>query len=42
MIVLAIETGLRRGELLGLTWHRIDLEKRFALIRTARTARPAM
>ncbi|WP_306424539.1 site-specific integrase [Methylobacterium oxalidis] len=30
LIVLAIETGMRRGELLSLLWEHIDLEKRVA------------
>jgi integrase len=27
-IELAIETGLRRGDLLGLLWHHVDLQCR--------------
>lgn len=30
LIVLAIETGMRRGELLSLRWQHIDLDKRVA------------
>ncbi|WP_194075174.1 integrase [Methylobacterium durans] len=30
LIILAIETGMRRGELLSLRWEHIDLEKRVA------------
>ncbi|GJE61681.1 Tyrosine recombinase XerC [Methylobacterium trifolii] len=30
LIELAIETGMRRGELLGLRWEHIDLDKRVA------------
>jgi integrase len=30
LIILAIETGMRRGELLGLEWRHIDLEARVA------------
>jgi integrase len=30
LIVLAIETGMRRGELLALEWRHIDLERRVA------------
>jgi integrase len=30
LIELAVETGMRRGELLGLRWEHIDLEKRVA------------
>lgn len=30
LIVLAVETGMRRGELLGLRWEHIDLERRVA------------
>ena len=36
-ILLAIETGLRRGELLNLTWRHIDLEKRIAFIPHTKT-----
>ena len=30
LIVLAVETGMRRGELLGLRWKDVDLERRIA------------
>jgi integrase len=30
LIVLALETGMRRGELVGLTWQHVDLEARIA------------
>lgn len=36
-IFLAIETALRRGELLGLTWDHIDLERRTAHIPDTKT-----
>ena len=36
-ILLAIETGLRRGELLGLTWDAVDLENRTAYIPHTKT-----
>lgn len=32
IIVFAIETGMRRSEILGLTWDNIDLEKRTAFL----------
>jgi len=32
LIVLAIQTGMRRGELLGLQWRHIDLQRRVAHI----------
>ena len=35
-IVLAIETAMRRGELLGLTWNDVDLDKRIAFLRTTK------
>jgi len=28
LIILAVETGMRRGEMLGLQWNQIDLDKR--------------
>ena len=33
MIVLALATGLRQGELLGLQWGDIDLERKFMVVR---------
>ncbi|MCC2977814.1 site-specific integrase [Sphingomonas sp. PL-96] len=36
-VMLAIETGLRRGELLNLTWAEIDLERRVAHIPRTKT-----
>ena len=32
MIVLAIETGMRKSELLGLTWQNVDLQRRTAFL----------
>lgn len=32
LVILAIETGMRRSELLGLTWDRIDLNNRTAYL----------
>ena len=32
IIVFAIETGMRRSEILGLTWDNIDLERRIAFL----------
>jgi integrase len=31
-VALAIETGMRRSELLGLQWSNVDLERRVALL----------
>ena len=31
-VALAIETGMRRGELLGLLWDNVDLERRTAFL----------
>lgn len=31
-VALAIETGMRRGELLGLRWSNVDLERRIAFL----------
>ncbi len=33
MIILALATGLRQGELLGLQWADINVEKRFLMVR---------
>jgi integrase len=30
LVILAIETGMRRGELVGLEWEHVDLERRVA------------
>ena len=32
VIVFAIETGMRRGEILGLRWEHVDLDKRIAYL----------
>ena len=32
VIVFAIETGMRRGEILGLRWEHVDLDRRIALL----------
>ena len=36
VIVIAIETGMRRGELLALTWADIDLAARVVLVRQSK------
>ena len=33
MVLLALVTGLRRGELFGLRWGRVDLERRVVHVR---------
>lgn len=39
MIAMALHTGLRKGELFGLTWHQIDLEaRRLDVVRSGRKA----
>ena len=40
LIVLAIETAMRRGELLALTWRDIDLERRVAQLHTSKNGKP--
>ncbi len=40
MIELAVETGLRRGELLGLEWHQVDLGGRSVLILDSKNGHP--
>jgi integrase len=37
LIIAAIETGMRLGELLGLTWHDVHLERREILLPAERT-----
>jgi integrase len=39
---LALETALRRGELLALRWRHIDLERRVALIPDTKAGQPRM
>lgn len=39
-ILFAIETALRRGELLNLTWRAIDLERRIAHVPKTKTGHP--
>ncbi|WP_423065210.1 site-specific integrase [Devosia sp. CN2-171] len=41
-IRLALQTGMRRGELLGLDWGDVDLDKKQLLIRTSKNGRPRM
>ena len=36
LVVMAITTGARRGELLALTWRDLDLERRQAYVRTSK------
>jgi integrase len=36
LIVFAIETGMRRSELLALTWADVDLDSRVALVRNSK------
>lgn len=40
IVMLAIETGLRRREVLELTWGNVDLERRIAYIPTTKTGVP--
>jgi integrase len=40
IIMLAIQTGLRRSELLDLTWRCVDLERRLAHIPRTKTGKP--
>ena len=39
-IILAIETGMRRGELVSLAWAHVDLKKRTAKLPTTKNGRP--
>jgi integrase len=37
LIILAVNTGMRRGEILGLTWSQIDLEQRTIHVQNSKT-----
>jgi len=40
LVVIALETGLRQGELLRLEWSAVDLERRRLTVRKSKTKRP--
>ncbi|HUT50906.1 MAG TPA: site-specific integrase [Alphaproteobacteria bacterium] len=40
IILLAIETGMRRSELLNIEWHHVDLDRRTLHIPTSKNGRP--
>lgn len=40
LVVLAIETAMRRGELLALKWPDVDLERRIARLHTSKNGKP--
>ena len=40
LVLLAITTGARRGELLGLEWNDIDFDRRLAHIKTTKNGEP--
>jgi integrase len=40
MVLMAITTGARRGELLALIWRDLDLERRQAYVRTSKNGEP--
>jgi len=37
IIVIAVETGMRRSEILSLTWEQVDLERRFIRLEVGKT-----
>ena len=41
MMILALNTGLRLGELIGLTWERVDLSRGVIRLARADEERPA-
>jgi integrase len=40
LVVMAITTGARRGELLGLHWRDVDLQRAHACVRTSKNGEP--
>lgn len=42
LVVMAIETGMRLSELLGLTWNDVDLTKRLAYLADTKNSSPRM
>lgn len=42
LVLFALTTGARRGELLGLTWQDVDLNKRVGVLHTSKNGRPRM
>jgi integrase len=42
VIQLAVETGMRRSELLAVRWHDVDLEGRTVLLRDTKNGHPRM
>jgi integrase len=40
LVLMAITTGARRGELLAFTWRDLDLERRQAYVRTSKNGEP--
>jgi integrase len=40
LVLLAITTGARRGELLGLRWNDIDFERQTAYVETTKNGQP--
>ncbi len=42
LVLFALTTGARRGELLGLTWQDVDFNKRIATLHTSKNGRPRL
>lgn len=40
LVVLAIETGMRKGEMLALTWEHVDLEKHTIYVQKSKSGKP--
>lgn len=40
LVVLAIQTGMRRGEILGLQWAHVDFERKVLYVHRSKSGKP--